>query len=216
MAKAPTRRAPAKTKAPSPTAEGSQILTNLAEARALFEEAQRIAVEAGLETVSAPAAHSVKDYSDTVWVGCKMPKGIVIQLHQQCDIEQKVLGGGVRIVPVPMRVGEQVRLRGFAVPFGVVPKHTIVGDFGLTEVKREFWETWCRQNPKLDMLTSGLIFWHSDKIDAEAEAAEKADDIKCGLEALNPKGDARVPKVASSNMTEIDVDGEMNAYKNVA
>jgi hypothetical protein len=195
------------------TISQEEASTNLEMARRLFEEAQAVAIAAG---VASPAVHVEKTHSASVWVGCKLPNGLMLQLHQQGSIDRPVVGGGIKTIPVHMRVGEMVRLRGSAIPFGAVPRFTIEKGYALTEVKREFWEKWAEQNKSMDLLKEGIVFVHSDKMDAEAEARDKGDDIMSGLEPLNPNGDPRVEKTRSPNLADITTDPDLDAYKHVA
>lgn len=204
-----TRRA-----APPPSSDlQAEAAQNLAEARRLFEDAQAAAIAAGV--VEAPAVHAKKETSVTVWVGCKMPNGLLLQLQEIATIDRPVMGGGIKPTKVAMRTGERVRLRGFAVPFGRIPKHTIIKDYALTEVRRDFWEAWLEQNKNLDIVKSGLIFHHADKIDAEAQANDQGDDIKSWLEPLDPvsKKDPRVEKVGHPNLSQLDTDEDRDAFK---
>lgn len=156
--------------------------------------------------VTAPAiGGETKKHTSTVWIGCKLPRGLVIQCCEETSIDRPTFGGAIKSVKVFMRTGEQVRLKGYAVPFGKVPNYTIIGDFGITEVKRDFWERWKSQNSKLELLTKGLIFEHGEKASVEAYAEEHR-DLKCGLEPLNPDGDTRVDKVENNNLTDIEAD----------
>jgi hypothetical protein len=158
--------------------------------------------------VTAPAIRAeTKKFSQTVWIGCKLPRGLVIQCCEEVVLDKPTFGGGVKPTRMFMRTGEQVRLKGYAVPFGKVPNYPIIGDFGLTEVKRDFWERWISQNSKLELVTKGLIFVHGEKASVEAYAQEHA-DLKCGLEPLNPHGDPRVDKVESDNLSDIEPDME--------
>jgi hypothetical protein len=154
---------------------------------------------------ASPAVHTPKETSSTVWVACKLPKGIVMQLTESIETEQKVLGGGIRMVKQHMRVGGQVRLKGYAVPFGKVPNYSIIGDFGLTEVDRRFWEKWKDQNSQFTPLVEGLIFAYSDQASAAARAREH-EKVMCGLEPMNPDGDVRAEQPNHMNLTDIEPD----------
>lgn len=206
-----------KTAIPPTVDAKAEAAFNLEEAKRLLAQAEAEARAAGVEVVAAPAVHTVKDHSATVWVGCKMPNGLMLQLHEQGSVEVPVMGGGRRDVTVHMRVGEPVKLKGFAVSFGRIPKFTIVKDFALTEVRRDFWEKWLAQNSKMDIVQRGLVFFHSDKESTEAQAEERGGDIKCGIEPLDPaNNDPRIEKSSTPNLTNLETDAELNAYKHVA
>lgn len=162
--------------------------------------------EAGLVTAPAIGGETKKNTS-TVWIGCKLPRGLKLRLCKLEQIDRPTFGGGLKptkvYMPDPSR-GE-VRLKGYAVPFGKVPNFTIIGDFGLTEVDRTWWNEWKSQNSGFDMLTTGLIFEHGEKASVEAYAKEHA-DLKCGLEPMDPTGDARAERVESDNLTDVEAD----------
>lgn len=190
------------------------------EARAFLEaavaEGETHGITSSVPLVAAPAlAGANHKNTSTVWIGCKLPRGLIIQCCEEATIDRPILGGGVKSVKVFMRTGAQIRLKGYAVPFGKVPNYTIIGGFGLTEVDRGFWERWKLQNSKLDLLTKGLIFEHGEKASVEAYANEHA-DLKCGLEPLNPNGDPRVDKVESDNLTDIEADTDRSKQRKAA
>lgn len=226
--KRPGRRTAAEIQTAADRAEGQQsmmqeaavaaeskeeIARDLEEARRLFEEAQARAVAAG---IASPAVHVEKTNSSTVWIGCKLPNGLLLQLHEETQMDRPVVGGGIKPVKVFMRTGETVRLRGPAVPFGALPRFTIESGYALTEVKRDFWERWVEQNKTMDIVKEGLVFCQSDKVNAEAEARDKGRDIMSGLEPLVGPQDRRVEKLQSPNLTDIDIDNDRDAYKHVA
>lgn len=184
------------------------------EARHALEVAEAAGAAAGI--VGAPAiAGKTKNNTSTVWVGCKLPRGLVIQCCEEVTIDRPTFGGGVKPTKMFMRTGEQIRLKGYAIPFGKIPNYPIIGDFGLTEVPRAFWERWFSQNKKFELLEKsednpngkGLIFVHGEKASVEDYALEHA-SLKCGLEPLNPEGDTRVDRVASENLTDIEADSD--------
>lgn len=157
------------------------------------------------DDTSSPAVHTPKETSATVWVACKLPRGLIIQLSNEIETEQKVMGGGIRMIKQNMRMGEQIRLKGYTVPFGKVPNYSIIGDFGLTEIPRNFWEAWLRQNPNYTPVKEGLIFAFSDQASTAARAREY-EGMPCGLEPMNPEGDARAEQPNSMHLTDIESD----------
>lgn len=160
--------------------------------------------------ITAPAIlEETKKHTSTVWIGCKLPKGLQLRLCKEVTVDRPTFGGGVKptrlFMPDPDR-GE-VRLKGYAVPFGKVPNYPIIGDFALTEVDRDWWSAWKEQNKGFEMLKKGLIFEHGEKASVEAYAEEHR-DLKCGLEPLNPLGDKRADPVNSENLSDIEPDME--------
>ncbi len=182
------------------------------------EKSRRAAakISAGLghttDPTASPAVHTPKETSATVWVACKLPKGLTLQLTEQVETEQKVMGGGIRMVKQHMRVGGQVRLKGYAVPFGKVPNFPIIGDFGLTEIDRRFWENWKAQNSQFTPLVEGLIFAYSDQASAAARAREH-EKLLCGLEPMNPDGDPRAEQPNHMNLSDIEPDTDRLASR---
>lgn len=154
--------------------------------------------------VAAPAVHIEKTGSKTVWVACKLPRGLLIQLCEETVIDRPTFGGAVKPTKMFMRVGDQVRLKGYAVPMGKMPKYPIIGDFGLTEVDRKFWDTWLDQNRGLDLVKNGLVFAHGEQSSTAAYAQEH-EKLRCGLEPLQQKDDPRAEKINSPNLTDIEV-----------
>lgn len=177
------------------------------EARALLATAEADGAAAGLD-ISGPAIKAeTKTNTSTVWIGCKLPRGLQLRLCKEVTVDRPTFGGGVKptkmYMPDPLR-GE-VRLYGYATPFGKIPKYTIIGDFALTEVDRDWWNEWKAQNSGFDMLKNGLIFEHGEKTSVEAYANEHA-DLKCGLEPMDPAGDARGEKAPNDNLSDVEPD----------
>lgn len=196
---------------------------NLADARALMEQAETDARAAGLdvETVQSAPVHGTanKKGSQTVFVGCKLPRGIMLQLHTEGTIDRQVMGGGIKAQKIFMRdpgKDSSVRLKGNTLPFGSLPNYPIVGGYGITEVSRAFFEKWHGQNPGMHyLLAQKILMVYDDLPDASAGSREHA-EIRSGLEPLNPKGDPRADKVNSPNLSEIETDTDRDATKQAA
>ncbi len=136
---------------------------------------------------ASPAVTGQKKTGKTVTVACKMPRGVILQLSRMMPMRIPIMAGGFQETMVAQKVGDQVRVKGFAVPFGKAPRYSIIGDFALTPgIDAAFWEAWKEQNKHLDMVVNGLIWAHS--------------------EALNPEGDVRVPKPTAENLTDIETE----------
>lgn len=187
------------------------------EARLMLAQAEAEGAEAGLNNIETGVASpfiggETKRHSDTVWIACKWPKGFILQCCVERPIQKRMGDGSVRMETVQMRDGEQVRIKGFAVPFGKIPNFPIIGEFGLTEIKREFWERWLDQNKSLEIVTQGLIWVHGEKESVEAYARDN-EALRCGIEPLEPIGDKRVDKVGSQNLTDIEPDVESSRMR---
>lgn len=160
--------------------------------------------------VAAPAIGGAQfKNTSTIWIGCKLPRGLTLRLCKKVTVDRPTFGGGVKptdmYMPDPMR--GTVRLYGYAAPFGKIPKYTIIGDFALTEVDRQWWNDWKEQNSGFDMLHNGLIFEHGEKASVEAYAQEHA-ELKCGLEPMNPAGDERGERAPNDNLTDVEPDSD--------
>lgn len=181
------------------------------DARAMLAVAEAEGAEAGLDVgggIASPAiGGETKRHTSTVWIGCKLPRGLILQCCDEVNIDRPTFGGGVKPTKMYMRTGEQIRLKGYEVPFGKIPNYPIIGDFGLTEVSRDFWERWLSQNQKFEPVVKGLIFVHGEKSSVEAYAEENS-KMKCGLERLDPEGDNRVDRIESENLSDIEPDNE--------
>jgi hypothetical protein len=198
-----------------PPASNADIARDLEDARRLFEEAQARAIAAG---IASPAVHIEKTHSATVWIGCKIPNGLLLQLHTKTKMDRPVQGGGIKEVAVYLRDGEPVRLRGPAVPFGAIPRFTIekrlrsdrsearvLGEPGLS-----------RTSPWI-MLKEGLVFVPlSTRWMPRRKARDQGGDIMSGLEPLSGPADRRVEKLQSPNLADIANDGDRDAFKQLA
>lgn len=176
--------------------------------RAQLASAETEGAAAGIVTAPAIGAET-KTNTSTVWVGCKLPRGLELRLCKLVEVDKPTFGGGIKPTKMYMPDPDRgtVRLKGYAVQFGRIPNYTIIGDFGLTEVNRDWWNEWKGQNKGFDMLKNGLIFEHGEKASVEAYAAENA-GLKCGLEPMDPAGDDRGEKAPNDNLTDVEPDSD--------
>jgi hypothetical protein len=176
------------------------------DARALLATAEAEGAAAGLEIVAPAIGGPTKTNTSTVWIGCKLPRGLSLRLCEVIEVNRQYRDGSSKLVrqyaPDPSK--GTVRLKGYAVPWGKVPNYSIIGDFGLTEVDRSWWNTWKEQNSGFEMLKNGLIFEHGEKASVEAYAEEHA-AMKCGLEPMAQSGDPRGEK-GGDNLTDVEAD----------
>lgn len=163
----------------------------------------------------APAVHDgeLAGSGRSVIVVCKMPRGIMLQLHEKIKQDHKVMGGGIEKRDVAMATGAPVRLRPSVLPFGALPNYTIVNGFSFTEVEANFWNKWYEQNPRFGMLETGLLCAFDTEADARAYCKEYG-ALKHGLEPLAQKDDPRVDQPTSQNLTALDIDTEAPAARN--
>jgi hypothetical protein len=97
----------------------------------------------------------------TVTVAAKLPNGVHLDLQK--DNGQRT----------------RVTLNGF--------NHSdAVGGFGMTHnVNAAFFAEWLEKNKSLDMVKNGLIFAHAE-VKSVVDVALNSEDLKSGLEPLNP------------------------------
>ena len=145
--------------------------------------------------------------TDVIYVGCKLPNGLVLEL----------IGSGHDWKPAP--TGERLVLKGA----NNVREPGLLGSQGqhpysLTAVNRSFWEQWLKANQHMPFVKNGQVF-AVPETGSSAAAKKSAKDmakermpIKTGLEALNPavdeKGrikDERLKSVAVKGRTETQV-----------
>jgi hypothetical protein len=125
---------------------------------------------------------------ETVTVALKHPHGLVLRLHEMVEVQQPVMGGGYRTVKEARPTGEKVLIKGYSVKGSKVPLPAVRGSYALTSnVPKKFWEAWKAQNRDHPYLTGGLIFAAGTENYVEGKAKERNDDIKTGLEPLDPE-----------------------------
>lgn len=141
---------------------------------------------------------------ETVTVACKCPNGLILRIFKMDDFAEPVMGGGFRTVPRATQIGQQVVIRGPAIPWGVVPSFPIVGGYALTEgVPADFWDTWLEQNKDTDMVTNRQIY-AEERVTFVKGMAKDQSDIRSGLEPMTPGKDPRNVKPRHMNLTPIE------------
>jgi hypothetical protein len=142
---------------------------------------------------SAPATNS----TETVTVACKLPHGLALRVFDTVDVDEPILGGGVRRSKIAQERPERFVVNGFAHPqnrnprceiFGAMqmPNGSLNGGYALTPgVPKDLWEMWLAQNAKSLLVKNGLIFAVPKVEDARVEA-DKRKTIKSNLERLDP------------------------------
>jgi len=153
----------------------------------------------------------------TVAVACRMPNGLRLRLYEFRDVEDQVIGGGVRMRKQahqsikPGRPGEVV-LKGFSQPIGAIDSR-IIGGYGLTyNVDAEFMSEWMKQNADSDLVKNHIVFSH-EKVEIVEKKAMEHKRTLSGLEPLNTETtfrnnietqvDPRWPRKASSATTAV-------------
>lgn len=135
-------------------------------------------------------ATPVSRASDTVWVGCKLPNGYILQTFHMEDYQEQVMGGGTRTAQRSIRHEETYRLCGSSIDIakmalGDVP-NLVIGGYGITSgIPRDYWEKWLSVYKDTPLVKNGLIFAQPDEMCARARAAEGA-KLRTGLEPIDP------------------------------
>lgn len=153
----------------------------------------------------------------TVAVACRMPNGLRLRLWEFHDVEDQVIGGGVRSRRMAHRSTkpgrpDEVVLNGFSQPIGAMDRR-IIGGYGITTgVDADFFTEWMRQNADSDLVKNNIVFSHEKVEVVERKAVEHKRTLS-GLEPLNTETtfknnvetqvDPRWPRKASSATTAI-------------
>lgn len=150
-----------------------------------------------------------KPSNDVVWVGCKLPHGLWLEI---IDVQPNPAPG---LPPNmnPRPAGPRVRLNGAnsvqheGQIVRVTPR---IHEYGRTAVPREFWERWLKANKDMAFIKNGQVFAEDNSRDFAAHAKEALPE-KTGLEGLNPLGgDERMKKIQIPGQpeTKIETDQE--------
>lgn len=122
----------------------------------------------------------------TVTVACKIPQGMLIQLHEKQEFDEVVQGGNrknTRFVPT----GEPIHIKGPAHPQNEGPRVRIVGGYALTErVPKDIWDRWVDQSGKHLPAMKNRLLYAYDTTAKTADAAREAKKQTTGLERLDP------------------------------
>lgn len=107
-----------------------------------------------------------------MFVACKHPNGLKLDLHDQDGkITDSVTLFGGRLPVDDNGIPTQIR--------------AVVGGYGFTEVKDEFWNEWSRTYKDFEPLKRGMIFACGTLREAKHEAAVR-EGIVTGLEPVDP------------------------------
>lgn len=138
---------------------------------------------------------------DTVYVGCKMPNGIILQNFKMEKVREAV-PGGYKDTPMARRLPEMYKLNGTSLTVqqrnGDIG-YTIVHGAAITGgVPRAFWEQWRDANARSELVQNNIVFAHKEEASVRRMAADYEEQMT-GLEPLDPDPDAiqrviRAPK----------------------
>lgn len=150
-----------------------------------------------------------------VTVACKL--GIAyfdIQLCRKTEVFEQNMQGG-RQVPTWERIGDVVRLRGTSYPRGTppagfpAPPEMASGAALNRGIDKAFWDEWVKQNEKNPVVMNGMVFAHESDDHVRGMAAETKGNLS-GLDPVNPKKDARIPRSTRSDVTDVAVEDSRN------
>jgi hypothetical protein len=152
--------------------------------------------------------------SGTVFVGCKLPHGLVLQLTKPMELKENVLGGGVNKFVINKRTAERYKLNGVALEPGDRPRFVLTNGAAITKIPADFWAKWLEQNSECDAVKNGLVFSSSSEADTRAIARERKKE-KSGFEpidiSVDSKGKAVDPRargVKPVNKKDVEDDDE--------
>ena len=139
------------------------------------------------------AAASRLNSSKVVWVGCKLPHGMRLQLFSR-PVERDNPNSPNAFKPPPVK--SEIVLKGansLTTEFSVRGLAPLRHEFAVTPVPAEFWAQWIAEHADHDALRNGFIFVVDRERDVKGAAAER-DDERTGLEPLKPEmdGDPRI------------------------
>lgn len=138
----------------------------------------------------------------TVTVACKVPNGLILRLFDMVDVEEPVMGGGVRVVKRARPRDGQVTLNGPAVPYGE-RRPAGAGGYAYTfGVDAEFFEEWLKQNAETDVVRNELVKHAASRSRLDGVCRDLK-DVRSGLEPITPDKDKRIPpRIRTANQRE--------------
>ena len=149
---------------------------------------------------------------ETVTVACKLGVAYYdIYLCRKETVSENTQTGPRDITRFTPQRETTVRLRGTAYPRGTVPdgfpeKPLIVEGAALNPgISKEFWDTWADQN-RLNPLVMNRMIFADINLDFVKGIAKETKDMQSGLEPINPKKDARIPKSTRVEISELETE----------
>lgn len=117
-------------------------------------------------------------------VGCKLPNGIIMELIKPHEMKMSIL---------PAPTGDRVTLNG-ANSSRIARTNPADAAYGITHVEEGFAKAWFDANKNALFIKSGAVFMVGDEKAFAAEAEDRHEDVRTGLEPLNTDGsDPRQP-----------------------
>lgn len=132
--------------------------------------------------------------SAQVYVACKIPSGLVLRVGQFREVQQPILGGGVRMVQEWYPIDKQFTVFGPARAAGMDAKAPVISGFAITkDVDVDFMEKWMQDNQEHAAVQNHQIFFH-EKYETLTKMCNEFAKVKSGLEPIVPDNDERVPR----------------------
>jgi hypothetical protein len=135
-------------------------------------------------TEPAQAAAATADRSgNVVYVGCKLPNGVVLDLDRYVPINDR---GDIRLEKSKL---PPVTLKGWAFRVGIDAPLVSPGGYVFTPVPREFWAEWIKRNGEGDLIASQMIIFGDTMDAAQGKAVDRAELVRVFRGAIPRKED---------------------------
>lgn len=127
--------------------------------------------------------------AQSLTVLCRLPSGVTLDLHNQETLKQRATASTPMMHPAtPLRT---VTLNGATHdPSYHSVEDRLLGRAGRTQVDKDFWEAWLKQNEKNQLVTQKLVFAEATRAKAD-DAMKELKSEKTGLEGA---GQDALPK----------------------
>lgn len=122
-----------------------------------------------------------------IYVGCKLPNGLVMELITPHEFKQST-------VPMPRDDEHTIKLNG-ANSQRIARTNPAEPAYGITEVDEAFAKEWFERNAKLAFVKSGAVFMVGSKSAFNGEVKDRMGDVHTGLEPLNANDGGLQPGV---------------------
>ena len=151
------------------------------------------------ETVKRQGART----GDVVFLACKFPTGLVLELFKP-NSESEMTPQGPKTINVNRRTGERFVARGPRLAHGQMPTFMIISGFAITpNCPKDFWELYAKQNAEADYIRNHVLF-AAPTIERITGLCREHSRVQSGFEPLDmtadDKGRVRDPRVPRSNM----------------
>lgn len=137
-------------------------------------------------TITEPAkakAAKADRAGGVVYVGCKLPNGVVLDLDRYVPINDR---GDVRLEKGKL---PPVTLKGWAFRVGIDAPLVSAGGYVFTPVPGEFWEEWIKRNGEGDLIASQMIIFGETMDAAQGKASERGELVRVFRGAIPSKAD---------------------------